>query len=290
MGMKRAEVVAQFDAIVEFAGVGSFIDTQIKRYSSGMNARLGFSIAAHLQPEVLIIDEVLSVGDMAFQERCVNRMRAFKRQGVTIVFVSHNLQAVNDLCDVALCLKRTVQAFGQTSEVLDRYVRDSFTSATTASSTGLEIRRVELQDGDGEPTSGHTTPGSRCQCVVEFEALEPLHDINFAFRVLRSTDQLVVYDGHFSQEELGCQPGYRGPFRVKYVFDAHLTRNQYFIDVFARHSPTQQYLARLTPAAHLTVSEARTWGGVADLNVAASVSHDPHVSQEPAAFSLHPRI
>jgi lipopolysaccharide transport system ATP-binding protein len=95
--MKRAEVAARFDQIIEFAGVGPFVDTQIKRYSSGMNARLGFSIAAHLSPDVLIIDEVLSVGDMAFQEKCVQRMRQFKRDGVTIVFVSHNLQAVSAL-------------------------------------------------------------------------------------------------------------------------------------------------------------------------------------------------
>ena len=94
MGMRRAEVLQKFDEIVEFAGVGAFVDTPIKRYSSGMNARLGFSIAAHLNPDVLIIDEVLSVGDMAFQGKCLDRMRVFKREGVTIVFVSHNLQAV----------------------------------------------------------------------------------------------------------------------------------------------------------------------------------------------------
>src|SRR5205085_2393212 len=94
MGMKRADIVARFDDIVDFAGIASFIDTPVKRYSSGMNARLGFSIAANLQPDVMIIDEVLSVGDMAFQSRCVERMRQFLRDGVSVVFVSHNLQAV----------------------------------------------------------------------------------------------------------------------------------------------------------------------------------------------------
>ncbi|PYR53741.1 MAG: hypothetical protein DMF95_02820, partial [Acidobacteria bacterium] len=94
MGMRRAGIAKHFDEIVDFAGVHEFIDTPVKRYSSGMNARLGFAIAVNLDPEVLIIDEVLSVGDMGFQRRCVQRMREFKRNGVSIVFVSHNLQAV----------------------------------------------------------------------------------------------------------------------------------------------------------------------------------------------------
>src|SRR4029079_13421502 len=118
MGMKRAEIARNMEAIIEFANVRPFIDTQVKRYSSGMNARLGFSIAAHLNPDVLIIDEVLSVGDMAFQERCVNRMRQFKHDGVTIVFVSHNLQAISDLCDRVLYLKQSVQAFGTPVQVI----------------------------------------------------------------------------------------------------------------------------------------------------------------------------
>jgi lipopolysaccharide transport system ATP-binding protein len=106
MGMRRREIAKKLDEIVEFAGVRDFVDTPVKRYSSGMNARLGFSIAAHLRPDALIIDEVLSVGDMAFQERCVERMVDFKRQGAAIVFVSHNLEAVRRLCDNALHLQQ----------------------------------------------------------------------------------------------------------------------------------------------------------------------------------------
>ena len=91
MGMKRAEIARKFDEIVDFAGVEEFIDTPVKRYSSGMNARLGFAIAAHLDPDVLIIDEVLSVGDVGFQEKCVARMRELLGRGIPLVFVSHNL-------------------------------------------------------------------------------------------------------------------------------------------------------------------------------------------------------
>src|SRR3984957_15996812 len=105
MGMRRAEITAHFDEIVSFAGLESFIDTPVKRYSSGMNARLGFSIAAHLDPDVLLIDEVLAVGDMAFQEKCQARMKEFRVKGVAIVFVSHHLPAVARLCNRVLLLE-----------------------------------------------------------------------------------------------------------------------------------------------------------------------------------------
>src|SRR5438477_13072311 len=110
MGMPRPEIRSRFDAIVDFAGIDGFIDTPVKRYSSGMSARLGFAIAAHLDPDVLIIDEVLSVGDMAFQEKCIKRMFEFKQQGVAIVFVSHNLQAVAMLCDRSLFIRNQMVA------------------------------------------------------------------------------------------------------------------------------------------------------------------------------------
>ena len=104
MGMKSTEIASKIDQIIEFAGVADFIDTPVKRYSSGMHARLGFSVAAHLDPDVLLIDEVLSVGDMAFQEKCIERMKLFKSKGVAIAFVSHNMQAVADLCDTGVFL------------------------------------------------------------------------------------------------------------------------------------------------------------------------------------------
>ena len=104
MGMKRAEIARKFDEIVEFAGVSEFIDTPVKRYSSGMNARLGFAIAAHLDPDVLLIDEVLSVGDAAFQDQCVDRMRQLIGRGMPLVFISHNLPAVLELCTRAIVI------------------------------------------------------------------------------------------------------------------------------------------------------------------------------------------
>src|SRR5205823_13116269 len=122
MGMRRAEIAARFDDIVEFAGVEPFIDTPVKRYSSGMNARLGFAIAAHLNPDVLLIDEVLAVGDLAFQEKCQARMKQFRNEGAAIVFVSHNLAAVAQLCSKVLLLESgRVARLGPPAEAIAQY-------------------------------------------------------------------------------------------------------------------------------------------------------------------------
>lgn len=105
LGMTRGEVARKLEDVIEFAGIRDFIDTPVKRYSSGMNARLGFAIAAHVDPDVLLIDEVLAVGDFAFQQKCYARLREFRQSGAAIVFVSHNMQAIVSLCDRALLLR-----------------------------------------------------------------------------------------------------------------------------------------------------------------------------------------
>ncbi len=124
LGMGRREVARRFDEIVAFAGVEEFIHTPVKRYSSGMYLRLAFAVAAHLEPDILIVDEVLSVGDLAFQEKCLDRMEAVAGEGRTVLFVSHNLAAVSRLCERSMLLwnGRKV-ADGATDEVLGEYVR-----------------------------------------------------------------------------------------------------------------------------------------------------------------------
>src|SRR3989337_3281281 len=117
LGMRRDEIQKRLDEIIEFSGISEFIDTPVKRYSSGMYARLGFSIAVHVDPEILLVDEVLSVGDMWFQEKCLNKMLSIKDRGVTIIFVSHNLASINILCTKTAFLKGgQLQAIGPTSE------------------------------------------------------------------------------------------------------------------------------------------------------------------------------
>src|SRR5450432_3429492 len=107
MGMKKKEIDRKFDEIIDFSGVSRFLDTPVKRYSSGMAVRLAFSVAAHLDPEILVVDEVLAVGDTEFQQRCIGRMRAVaSEEGRTVLFVSHSMQAVTSLCSRALLLRK----------------------------------------------------------------------------------------------------------------------------------------------------------------------------------------
>ena len=142
LGMKRREIAAKFDDIVEFSGIGKFIDTPVKRYSSGMYVRLAFAVAAHLDPEVLIIDEVLAVGDHEFQQRCMGRIEEISGSGRTVLFVSHDMQAVTRLCSRAYWLQEgTVVAEGSSEDVVSRYLQD-------ASGAGAE-RRFTLEDAPG---------------------------------------------------------------------------------------------------------------------------------------------
>src|SRR5579863_4879118 len=119
LGMTKREIKSKLDQIIAFSQLEEFIDTPVKRYSSGMFARLGFSVAAHVDPDVLIVDEVLSVGDVVFQQRCMDRMRSVLKGGTTVLFVSHNLKAVTELCQRALLLERgRVVTIGSTDSVV----------------------------------------------------------------------------------------------------------------------------------------------------------------------------
>jgi lipopolysaccharide transport system ATP-binding protein len=134
LGMKRREIQRKLPAIVEFSGVEKFIDTPVKRYSSGMGVRLAFSVAAHLEPEILLVDEVLAVGDAEFQQRCLGRMEAFSGTGRTVLFVSHNMQTVNQLCDRVIWLDGgQIVEDGDPSDVVTRYLHTVQSSSSSVS-------------------------------------------------------------------------------------------------------------------------------------------------------------
>jgi ABC-type polysaccharide/polyol phosphate transport system ATPase subunit len=123
LGMRRTEIRSKFDAIVAFAEIERFLDTPIKHYSSGMYVRLAFAVAAHLEPEILLVDEVLAVGDLSFQKKCLGKMDSVSKQGRTILFVSHNMNAIQHLCPKSMLLSHgRVQAFGNTASVVERYL------------------------------------------------------------------------------------------------------------------------------------------------------------------------
>ncbi|HUQ96597.1 MAG TPA: ABC transporter ATP-binding protein, partial [Chitinophagaceae bacterium] len=124
LGMKKADIKKNFDEIVDFSGIAPFLDTPVKRYSSGMYVRLAFAVAAHLEPDILIVDEVLAVGDAEFQKKCMGKMKDVSTQkGRTIIFVSHNMQAINSLCSKAVWLQKgSVLANGEAKTVVNQYM------------------------------------------------------------------------------------------------------------------------------------------------------------------------
>jgi lipopolysaccharide transport system ATP-binding protein len=144
LGMKHAEIESRFEEIVDFAEVHDFLDTPIKHYSSGMHLRLAFAVAAHLNPEILIVDEVLAVGDAAFQRKCMGKVSTVAREGRTVLFVSHNMSAIQDLCTKVILLdKGNIIAQGPVQEIIGRYLSEG-TSSTISFDDGA-IRRAAVQ-------------------------------------------------------------------------------------------------------------------------------------------------
>jgi homopolymeric O-antigen transport system ATP-binding protein len=163
LGMRRGEIKSKFDDIVEFSGVEKFLDTPVKRYSSGMYVRLAFSVAAYLEPEVLLVDEVLAVGDFEFQRRCLGRMEDLSQSGRTVIFVSHNLQAVSRLCDRAVLLQGGVTVTdGPSRQVVAEYLQSNQAGgshrewpvpATAPGNSIARLRWVRVVDEAGETVS-----------------------------------------------------------------------------------------------------------------------------------------
>lgn len=166
LGMRREEVRRKFDEIVAFSGVEAFIDTPVKRYSSGMYVRLAFAVAAHLEPEILIVDEVLAVGDASFQQKCLGKMEEVSRSGRTVLIVSHNMTVIEGLCERAILLEKgRVAKIGKTHEVVEGYADAIRGLAGTAIEArhdreGLGeilLARIEVLDGDKHPVAAAIT-------------------------------------------------------------------------------------------------------------------------------------
>lgn len=150
LGMSRAEITRKFDEIVDFAGVEKFIDTPVKHYSSGMGLRLGFSVAAHLEPDILVVDEVLAVGDIQFQQKCLGKMSDVAGEGRTVLFVSHNLAAVRKLCQRVIMLKQgEVAQDGPVDDVVSYYEEDSLASIILDRSGQAQINAFSEKHGIG---------------------------------------------------------------------------------------------------------------------------------------------
>jgi len=268
LGMKKREVHAKFDAIVAFSGIERFIDTPIKRYSSGMRLRLGFAVAAHLDPDVLIIDEVLAVGDAAFQKNCVSAMHNLQRGGRTVLFVSHNMAAVENLCSRGIWLAEgSVQLDGSAREVIEAYM-NSLTSTDSVSGeftmTGQrhgsgEIRftRVEFRSTDGS-LQEVTRSGNAIVIRLHYRANEPIEHGHFALRLSTEHGTLITEAGTWYHGlDVPLIPPGEGYVDLE-IDDLNLVSGRYYLSLKAGYE-THVY-DTLENAVYLDVEEAPIYG------------------------------
>jgi lipopolysaccharide transport system ATP-binding protein len=220
LGMAKAEIQKKFDEIVAFAELETFLDTPVKRYSSGMYVRLGFAVAAHLDPEILIVDEVLAVGDHFFQKKCLGKMSEFGREGRTVLFVSHNMAAVENLCQKGVVLRQGRVAFHGTSKAAINYYIESMTAVHSTPSHIIDLakaasrssqwrswlQQLEIYSGDFKPFCGILPIGAALMLRIRFCLEKPTSkfDISVYFRNLFGQDLFVArssYEPNRTREE-----------------------------------------------------------------------------------------
>jgi ABC-type polysaccharide/polyol phosphate transport system ATPase subunit len=199
LGLKKAELDTKLDHIVEFAELPQFLDTPLKKYSSGMAVRLGFAIAVHINPDVLLVDEVLAVGDIRFQRKCTAKMKEIVNSGRTVVFVSHNMTAVQALCKrCVLLFNGQVAAYGESQNVVNAYLTNAYTRGSTATAP-TDVRtmicsflKVEAQDGSGRRVNA-VRHGDDLIIAVEYLLGQPVENGRVAVTI-HGADGMTLYE------------------------------------------------------------------------------------------------
>ncbi|MFL5578501.1 MAG: polysaccharide ABC transporter ATP-binding protein [Gemmatimonadaceae bacterium] len=282
MGMRRVEIARKFDEIVDFAGVGEFIDTPVKRYSSGMNARLGFSIAAHLDPDVLIIDEVLAVGDVKFQQKAYDRIQRMVKSGIPVVIVSHQLDRIVSLCTDCILLHRgAIARQGTPAECVAAYATEG-TAAEENGDQGVANDPIVLHaarvDGAATVRSGDWT-AVVATGTVRYHDPTIEHSIAIGVRAAHSGER--VYWTTTSQCHVPLPPV--GDFEMRVDLQANLPPGVYTIETAVWNETTENY-RHPGPNAQFQVVPADTnFKGVAQMN--------PRFDLQPGADTLaQPRL
>jgi ABC-type polysaccharide/polyol phosphate transport system ATPase subunit len=225
MGMRRAEILRKFDEIVAFSELAEFIDTPVKRYSSGMNARLGFAIAAHLDPDVLIVDEVLAVGDYRFQQKAFGRITEIIRQSIPVAIVSHQLERITSLCTEAILLDRgRIVASGTPQHCVSQYVVGAgLATRDDAQRTGISIESIRLQ------SDLPVRSGERIRALVGGCVTPPVEDgetVGIRVRALQTGQTIFATQLHAEAIELPS----RGAFQLEVDLQANVGRGLYAIE------------------------------------------------------------
>jgi lipopolysaccharide transport system ATP-binding protein len=286
-GMSKREIASKFEEIVAFSGLEDFIDTPVKRYSSGMYARLGFSVAAHVNPDVLIVDEVLSVGDYAFQKKCMDRMREIIRSGATVLFVSHNLKAMSELCSRCLLLNHgRMVAVGSSESVIRAYIGDSQAERTTDATQDVLISRIAVR-AEGRECQNFES-GEKALIDIEITARKQCQKLSVSLYLTDPKDLMVM---DTSTERLGhgtfsMEPG--EIFRCTFELDLNLVSGTFYVSALVfRYDISKEY-DRWLRAATLFVANDQDVRGIANCFpkvirreiVASGVPNKAHVIAE----------
>ena len=285
LGMRRTEINARFDQIVEFAGIGKYLDTPVKRYSSGMYARLGFAIAAHINPVILLVDEVLAVGDYPFRMKCYARMEELQREGTTIIFVSHNMEAVRTVCDSGLVLyqgKSIYQgdaadaiveysnAIREASRINQRDIPDEGGLTQRFMTFDAEIESAKLYNKNGDAVNTLIS-GEPATVIVSVVFHKPVNQPIFSFTV-RTPDGRLIYDTTTLWKKLDTpnfQAGER--CRVEFDFITNLLDGEYQFGVDVTSQDQRHYYDRLESAMGFWVKGPDGAQGIVDMDTKISV-------------------
>jgi len=235
LGMTKAEIRSKFDEIVAFAEVEKFIDTPVKRYSSGMYVRLAFAVAAHLEPEILIVDEVLAVGDAQFQKKCLGKMGQISREGRTVLFVSHNMTAIKSFCAEAVLLEcGRLTHFGPVTDVVDSYLEKSVNGSETrvwripGAAPGNEFVRL-LRVSVRAPNRGAISIDSGAVLAVDFYCVKAGLNLDCTVYVVNSEGILLFESGCVVSSQEDSQVG---TYRVEGTLPPHiLNAGRYYLNI-----------------------------------------------------------
>jgi lipopolysaccharide transport system ATP-binding protein len=234
LGMSRAETRRKFDEIVEFSEIGKFIDTPVKRYSSGMYVRLAFAVAAHLEPEILIVDEVLAVGDVAFQRKCLGKVKEISQgQGRTVLFVSHNMNAVENICTRGVMMKQgqVLREGNDVREIVREYLAAHAQAGNSPSwqndqneyaNDNFRVDRFYLTDRSGETISHPVANDGPVTVVIEGEVLKPDANLQLGYGVFTDDMDLLYLSTNLDQPEASWVDLAKGPCRLTCNIPARL--------------------------------------------------------------------
>lgn len=272
MGMERKYVESNINKIIEFSELEHFIDTPLKRYSSGMQARLGFAVTAHIDADILLIDEVLSVGDIRFQAKCADKLAEYQKKGITIIFVSHNLESVRKLCNRTILLNNgRIKRDGPTDECIREYytltAEDRIRSfGSTTVKRKAKIQRIELFNEKGEPTRNFRS-GEKARLRLEIECFNDLSNPCIGF-VVKTINKTNIFDTNNSLlgYELGDLKANTKIF-TEYAFRINLLRGTYTIINHLQYEKMGLgYYDWVEPAITFKVTEDYSYHGIVDLS------------------------